>query len=272
MQRAISTFVKVNERLHPGMLDAFVRGGAEAIEIFCAKQHFDYTNRAHVQELAGWFKSSTVKLRSMHSPLFPDDDWGRGGAHPVNLVDPEKRQRVIAMDEVKRALEVAESIPYQYLVQHVGNPGEKYNEEQFEHAITAIEHLRSFAKSLGVMILVENIPNEISAAQKLKELIDSGRFQDVGMCYDVGHAHMGAGVGPEFAVMKPFIRSTHIHDNDAERDSHLWPGGGSIDWKLAMELIRSAPHKPPLLLELEGTDGVDVFAKMKETYEKLEKI
>jgi hypothetical protein len=45
MQRAISTHVYIKERLHPGLLDALVRGGAQAIEIFAARQHIDYANR-----------------------------------------------------------------------------------------------------------------------------------------------------------------------------------------------------------------------------------
>ena len=36
MQRAMSTYVYVKQRLHPGLLDGLVRGGAEAIEIFAA--------------------------------------------------------------------------------------------------------------------------------------------------------------------------------------------------------------------------------------------
>ena len=33
----MSTYVGVKERLHPGLLDSFVRGGAQSIEIFAAK-------------------------------------------------------------------------------------------------------------------------------------------------------------------------------------------------------------------------------------------
>ena len=45
MLRAISTYVYVKERLHPGLLDGLARGGAQAIEIFAARQHLDYANR-----------------------------------------------------------------------------------------------------------------------------------------------------------------------------------------------------------------------------------
>ena len=54
MIHAMSTYVCVQERLHPGLLDGLARGGAQAIEIFAARGHFDYSNKAHVKEIAGW--------------------------------------------------------------------------------------------------------------------------------------------------------------------------------------------------------------------------
>ena len=80
MQRAVSTFLYVKERLHPGILDGLVRSGAQAIEIFAARQHLDYANRKqHVREIADWFKGSTVPLHSVHAPLYGDYEWGRAG-------------------------------------------------------------------------------------------------------------------------------------------------------------------------------------------------
>jgi sugar phosphate isomerase/epimerase len=270
MLRAMSTFVAVKERLHPGLLDRMVRGGAQAIEIFCARQHFDYTNRAHVKEVAQWFKANPVELNSLHSPLFSDADWGRDGTPPVNLAERDKKLRIDAMDEVKRALEVAEQLPFRYLVQHLGNPGESFHPGKFDAAMTAIEHLRAFAKPLGVKLLVENIPNELSAPEKLVELIQVAHFEDVGVCFDIGHAHIMNTVAKDFDVLKDHIRSTHIHDNSRERDAHLWPGEGSIDFKEGMELLRTAPHVPPLLMEIEGVDGKDFVPEMVKAFQSLE--
>ena len=74
MQRAISTYVYSKERLHPGLLEGLVRGGAQTIEIFAARQHLDYANRKqHVREIADWFRSSGIPLNSVHSPLFAED-------------------------------------------------------------------------------------------------------------------------------------------------------------------------------------------------------
>ena len=117
------------------------------------------------------FARSGIPLNSVHSPLYADYEWGRTGAPPVNVASTDRAGRVEAMDEIKRALEVAEQIPFRFLVQHMGTPNESFDERKFEAAMTSIEHLRAFAKPLGVSILLENIPNELSAPEKLVEFI-----------------------------------------------------------------------------------------------------
>jgi sugar phosphate isomerase/epimerase len=271
MRQAMSTLVYARrERLHPGLLDQMVAGGAEAIEVFAARGHFNYSDRQHVREMSNWFRSTGIAFHSMHSPMHADDEWGRSGAPPLNIAAVEKRDRIAAMDEIKRALEVAEQSPFQFLVQHVGVNGEGSTEQKLESAMTSLEHLRAFAKPLGVQIVVENINNDLSTPESLVELLHAARFTDVGVCFDVGHAHMSPGIPEAFETLKPLIRTTHVHDNDRQRDAHLWPGGGTIDWKQTMELLRSAPQVPALVLEIEGIEGEKVAAKMAEGYRKLE--
>jgi sugar phosphate isomerase/epimerase len=271
MLKAISTYVYVKERLHPGLLDGLVRGGAQAIEIFAARQHLDYANRKqHVREIADWFRTSGIPLNSVHAPLYADYEWGRTGSQPLNIASTDRAGRIEAMDEIKRALEIAEQIPFRFLVQHMGAPDESFDERKFEAAMTSIEHLRAFAKPLGVSILLENIPNELCTPEKLVEFIQTSHFDDVGVCFDFGHAHIMGDVAQAFETAKKHIRSTHVHDNAKDRDSHLWPGAGSIDWKQAMELLRSAPHTPPLLLEVGEDEKISPPEKMAEAFRKLE--
>jgi sugar phosphate isomerase/epimerase len=268
----MSTYIYVKERLHPGLLDAMVRGGAQAVEIFAARQHLDYANRKqHVREIAEWFRTSGIPLHSVHAPLYADYEWGRAGAPPINVTSTERASRIEAMDEIKRALEIAEQIPFRFLIQHLGVGNEVFTEQKFEAAMTSIEHLRAFAKPLGVRILLENIPNEISAPDKLVDFIQKTHFDDVGVCFDSGHAHLMSGVPETFEILKPYICSTHIHDNQKDKDSHLWPGKGSINWSETMQLLRSAPQVPPLLLEIEGEEKVSPVERMAETFDKLEK-
>jgi sugar phosphate isomerase/epimerase len=271
MQRAVSTFLYVKERLHPGLLDGLARSGAQAIEIFAARQHLDYANRKqHVREIADWFRASGIPLHSVHAPLYGDYEWGRAGAPPVNIASMDRAGRVEAMDEIKRALEIAEQIPFRFLIQHIGTPNESFDDRKFEAAMTSVEHLRAFAKPLGVRILLENIPNELSAPEKLVEFIHATRFDDLGICFDVGHAHMMTSVAEAFEIAKPLIHSTHVHDNHRDKDSHLWPGDGTIQWKEAVDLLGSAPQAPPLLLEIEADEKVNPLEKIAATFKKLE--
>ncbi len=271
MLRAVSTYVYVKERLHPGLLDELVKAGAQTIEIFAARQHFDYGNRKqHVREIADWFSSTGIPLNSLHSPLYSDYEWGRAGSPPVNIASTDRAGRIDAMDEIKRALEVAEQIPFRFLVQHIGNPGDAFDEKKFEAAMTSVEHLRAFAKPLGVRVLIENIPNELSMPDRLVEFIQTMHFDDIGICFDCGHAHMMTGIPDGFATLKNHICSTHVHDNDSFIDSHLWPGKGSIDWKQTMELLRTAPQKPPLLLEIDGEEKKSPSDEVIATFRKLE--
>jgi sugar phosphate isomerase/epimerase len=271
MIRAMSTYVYVKERLHPGLLDGLKRAGAQAIEIFGARGHFDYANRkSQVKEIADWFRTSGVPLNSIHSPMYSDYEWGRSGTPSVNIAAADRRGRIAAMDEIKRAIEVAEQIPFKFLVQHVGDSGEEFAPEKFEAAMSSVEHLRAFAKPLGVTLLLENIPNELSTPERLLELINTLHFDDMGFCFDVGHAHMAAGVQETFEHLKGLIRSTHVHDNDKNADSHLWPGDGNINWAETVALLRTAPMVPPLLLEINGEGKADIVQGTSAAFQRLE--
>ena len=124
MLRVLSTHLYLNHRLHPGLLEQAGRAGAQAVEIFAARQHFDYTNAEEVRDLGAWFRSNSVEAWSMHAPLYPDREMGRAGAPAVNVIHPEKARRIDAMDEIRRALETAEHIPYKNLVLHLGEAGD----------------------------------------------------------------------------------------------------------------------------------------------------
>src|SRR5437899_105450 len=269
MLRAMSSHVYIKRRLHPGLLDNMVRGGAQAIELFAARGHFNYHDKDHVKELGNWFKSEKIAFHSMHAPIYMGNDFHSGGQQ-VNIVDPEKRQRIEAMDEIKRAIEVAEYAPFRFLIQHIGKKDEYDDPRKFENALSAIEHLRAFARPLGVSLLLENIPNDLSTPERLKEFIRLLRYEDLGVCFDVGHAHLMSSVHQAFSVLEGRIRSTHIHDNMRDKDSHLCPGEGNIDWDQTMQALRAAPGAPALLLEIEGVEGMDIPGKMAEAYGKLE--
>lgn len=259
MRHALSTHLFANHRLTTSLFEKIQHAGIQEVEVFCARQHFDYTNRAQMMELSHWFKDSDLKLHSLHAPIYTDDVWGRSGPNSViTITEPVKSKRVLAVEEIKRAIEMAELVPFRYLIQHVGVSHEEYSDRAVEAAFSSLDELGVFARQLDVQILLENIPNGLSSAERLVEFLGVTHLH-LGFCFDVGHANMNEGVETAFGIMKDRIRSTHVHDNNGTDDTHIWPllgEGGTVDWPRAMELLRSREDQYPLLLELKEVPGI----------------
>ena len=277
MQRALSTYLLVNHRLSNVLLDRIWDAGIPLVEIFCARQHLDYHNRAQIAELGHWFRESELKLHSLHSPLHTDEYAGRSGPHAViNITEPVKSKRIPMLDEIKRALEIAETIPFRYLIQHIGVTGQEYDERYVDAAFTALEEISLFARQRGVEVLLENTPNELASAERLLMFLGTTHL-DLNICLDVGHAHMNEGVETAYRLLKNRIRSTHVHDNDGKEDLHLFPmlvpGQGTIDWRRTMQLLRSQDDRYPLLLELrEVPDMGPPFDTLRKLFDRLENL
>jgi sugar phosphate isomerase/epimerase len=250
MLRVLSTHLFLKHRLHPGLLEEAGRAGAQAIELFAARQHFDYTNREHVAELAEWFRSAPVEPFSMHAPLYPDREMGRAGAPGVNVLHPEKSRRIDAMDEIKRALESAERIPFKHMVVHLGEREDAWSPRSIEYAHIALEHLGAFARPLGVRLLVENLLSEATTPEHLMLILELGHLDNVGVCLDLGHAHITVGVAAAIATLGKHIVSVHVHDNHGEKDEHLWPGDGTIDWPATANALKDLATPPATVLEI----------------------
>jgi len=298
MQPGLSTYVFFQHRLHPGLLDALHAAGAATIEVFAARHHFDYTDTPAVRELAAWFRSNDVRA-VLHQPIYltdrADTQWSRHVAPNLNLIAPEKSHRIAAMDEVKRALESAEQVPFAAAVLHLGLRETAWDDAAIEHSITAIEHLKAFASPLGVRLLLENLQNEVTTPEHLLYILKTGHFDSVGVCLDVGHLHLAtpandapadSGVGAAADLLGARIAQVHIHDNHgpfpAERpfsdstdmkDEHLWPGDGTIDWPAVASALAALPPATPGILEIvsERDEPPDsVTNKAMNTFGRLE--
>lgn len=253
MQPGISTHVFLTQRLHPGLLDALKASGARTIEIFAARHHFDYTDRAQLREIALWFRDSGINA-TLHQPIHTreqSESWSRHVSASLSLIAPEKTRRIDAMDEVKRALETAEMVPISAVTLHLGLKDDPWDTRAIENSLTAIEHLKAFAHPLGVKVLLENLQNEVTTPEHLLEIINIGHFDNVGITLDVGHAYLSdTGIDHAFELLKPRIRQLNLHDNKGMRDEHLWPGSGEIDWTAIHKLAATLPAEVPGILEI----------------------
>jgi sugar phosphate isomerase/epimerase len=275
MQRALSTHLLLNHRLTTVWLERIWDAGIPLVELFCARQHLDYHNRAQISELGYWFRDSELKPHSLHSPLYSDEAGSRAGPQAViNITEPVKGKRMPMLDEIKRALEIAETVPYRYLIQHIGVTGQEYDDRSVEAAFTALEEISLFAGQRGVQVLLENIPNAFSSAEGLLRFLGVTHL-NLNICFDVGHAHMNEGVEAAYRMLKSRIRSTHVHDNDGTVDAHLFPGtgNGTIDWSRVMPVLQSQQDRYPLLLELREAPRLErPFDAVRQVFDTLESL
>ena len=255
MDLVLSTHLFVRHRLTTVWLERVWDAGFPAVEIFCARQHIDYRDKAQINELGHWFRDSQLKMHSLHAPMYNDDVWGRSGPQAViDITEPSKGKRIAMVDEIKRAIEIADVVPFRYLIQHLGVSGQEYDARRFDAAFISLEELKVFAGQRGVEVLLENTPNALATAERLNAFLAETHL-NLNYCFDIGHAHISHGIDDQFELMKNRIRSTHLHDNDGRADQHLFPGQGTIDWSHAMKLLQSRQDQYPLLLELKEPDA-----------------
>ena len=272
MQRVLSTYRYVNQPLGAALLAGISQASISSIEIYCAPQHFSYREPQAVRELADALGEYHLEVHALHSPTERDLAPGRESGVPISISDPERIRRIDAVDEVKRALEVAERIPFRYLIQHLGHGRQSADPRKLDAAFSSLEQLSVFAKARGVTIALENTTDELGAPASLQHFIADTHLHDLRLCFDTCHAHIEDGVEVSFDAMRERVATTHIHDNHGEKDEHLLPYEGTIDWDAALAAIATAPQPVVFVLELaEQPGGAPTLDQIRSTFDKLEK-
>jgi sugar phosphate isomerase/epimerase len=251
MQRILSTYRWVSHVLLPSTLQAIAAAGIKKVEIFCASTHFRYRDSQTLKELAGRLADNQIELHSLHAPTERNSSGSHESGQSISISDPERIRRQDAVDEIKRALEVAERIPFKFLVQHMGSSRQAADPRNIDAAFSSLEHLAVFAKQRGVTIALENTPSEIGAPESIAKFVRETHLHDLRFCFDIGHANIEDGVEKSWEWMRDRVVTTHIHDNHGEKDEHLLPYDGDVKWDAALDLFSRAPSALPLVLELK---------------------
>jgi sugar phosphate isomerase/epimerase len=202
-----------------------------------------------------------LQLASLHAPTSRDLSATREGGQPLSICEVERVRRIEAMDELKRAIDVAEDLPFARMIFHMGGSRETADPRKRDAAFSSLEHLILHAKHVGVTICVENTTSEMGSPAYLRSFVDETRLSDLRFNFDIGHAHLADGaeenrITEAFEPLRELVASAHIHDNHGEKDEHLPPYEGTIDWPAATKLLKTAPESNlPLMLELKEKIG-----------------
>lgn len=266
MQRILSTYLFVNRKLTADLVGEVARAGASAVELFCSRGHFDYRSTDEARALASWLSGNQLALHSIHSPTTREFHLNRESGAPLSICDPERLRRQEAVDEIKRALDLVEQIPFRYCVQHVARLRDVPDERKWDAAYSSLEHLSLFARQRGVTIALENTPGEMATPVNLKTFLEQTRLSNVKLCFDAGHAHLESGDLEALEAVRDLVVTTHVHDNHGERDEHLLPYEGTIDWDAWLAAL---PAEASLVVELKEPAAAVVSADAQAFAETL---
>ena len=102
-------------------------------------------------------------------------------------------------------------------------------------------------------------------------VLEIGHLNNVGICLDLGHAHVTVGIAAAIGTLGARIASVHVHDNHGQKDEHLWPGDGTIDWTPTAEALKKLATPPAIVLEISqnlGETPLTIPAKIKQAFER----
>lgn len=134
--------------------------------------------------------------------------------------------------------------------------------EGHAHSVEDARALCSFAMDNGVMLVLENLGKTgIESMRRSVDMIGTEPEKTgLGICIDVGHAHRSCttdDIRPE-AYLKEFrdmILEVHVDDNLGDKDVHLPPGQGTMDWPPVVHAMRELREDAVICLEIAWPDA-----------------
>ena len=270
----ISTHLFHESRLTREHLADIAGHGFEAVEVFATRAHFDYHDPRAAAELAEWMSDLQLSFHSMHAPIVEALRGGKWiGSFSIAAGDEARRKAAIA--EIAATLKVAETIPFQYLVLHLGIPNGQQMpapDNQRDAARRSVDEIAALASTVHVRVALEVMPNALSSAAAICQLIeDDLDGLDVGICLDYGHANLMGDLSDAIETVSGHLWTTHVHDNDGRNDDHRVPFAGRIDWDAAMMETQKIGYDGVLMFEVADTgDPIEVLKRTVKARERLE--
>ncbi len=240
------------------VLDPVRAAGFREIEVCSSPMHLDYHNAVDVGRAGERMRALEIRPVSLHAPF----------SQRIDITSPNDADREAAVMELILACEAASLMGCENVVLHPGpeREGRPPPEELFQRMHRAADALNRVAfrcRALGVRLLLENMLAHLmfGHVRDMMYLLGEIKTNDVGTCLDTGHAHLAREMGVVIQKLSGHLKMVHINDNHGDRDDHLAPGDGSIDWPWVIDQLRRVNFQGVLVLELSSSEqeSVDEF-------------
>jgi len=223
--------------------------GFESIEVCSFPAHLDYHDKDAVARAGEKLRSLGIRPVSFHAPF----------ADKIDITDLDPAVRAAAVHELVFACDAAAVMGVKNMVLH---PGPEREGRPPEHEF--LDRMKNAAQSLnivaercckqGVHLVLENmLPHLLFGhINDMLYLLGSIRNCEVGACLDTGHAFLARELGTVVHKLSGHLHLVHVNDNRGDRDEHLAPGEGHIDWAWFVYELRRCHFNGTLILELSS--------------------
>jgi sugar phosphate isomerase/epimerase len=263
------------DRPHAEIIETCLHAGASSVEAtpaFVADRTVDERDEVKRQ-----YQQAGLMLDTLHLPFGPEDD--------IAAFYETPRRR--AVEHMKRVFTGAAALGSRAVILHPTTCSYSVEAEGMDrylhHMGRSLRELIPRAEQLDLTIALENmLPGQDGArlGSRPEHFVRFARefgAPNLGFCLDTGHAFISEGAGGPgtfFDAMEGHLVAFHLQDNAGDRDSHLAPGHGLIDWKSVFERISKMhfPHSvciesPPFCPGPNFTYPADAWKQMIEEIE-----
>lgn len=195
-------------------------------------------------------------------------EWTQAHAHFYSWEDVTANQREWHEELIRRSIIGAGIMGVKWLIIHPGNVtddvGYSY-EKSLQANLDAYKKYAELATKHNVGIAIENMIERkvgrryAASVDELLELYEIlGDPKAFGICWDTGHAHLsGINQAPALKQIGSRLKATHIADNRGERDDHIAPYFGTVEWEPIMRALKDIDYQGDFTFEIHNfTNGL----------------
>ena len=165
--------------------------------------------------------------------------------------DPEK---------LRREIDFVQAVGGRTLVLHPVCLGLKRPGDRID--IDEVRRIADHAREGGVRLALENVRDSVWMLDHVLDALGADpKISNLGVCIDVGHAHLSKdAVGPDAVSAylwryRDALIHLHLHDNHGQRDEHLAFGDGTISWPQTLGTLREIGFAGTAILEIHGSEN-----------------
>ncbi len=181
--------------------------------------------------------------------------WGRRTirAAVVDLASTDRAIRTESIQDILECINWLADLGGSRLIVHPGGLSSSDQARERRGALAdSLALVARRARTANVVVCVENMPPGVHPGSRTADLagivaaIDDDHLM---LAIDTGHAHLNGNLIGETEAAAGRLASTHAHDNCADRDLHLPPGMGTIDWEEWARTLDRINYQGPIILE-----------------------